>query len=106
MDNNLRLSTIALKNINNFIVKKVCSDVKKIGGTIWMKGGHKRAYFPDLFPTDLNVDHMQQAYNPYIDLISGNFVCDVSKSGNTMSARDYWIAYRDYMTSTLNIMRQ
>lgn len=99
------VKTVALQKVNENIVKKVSADIEKIGGSIWNKGEHSRAYFPECYVCSDGMDKYFFFCDAYIDLKTGEFCCDVVKKGfdnqNKYSARDLWVLHRDEMLSEL-----
>ena len=103
---NKEIKVNALKKINADVVKKVTSDIERIGGNVWTKEEKSRAYFPDWMNLEVASSVFAQPYNAYIDLVSGDFVCDVSKQGfentnNDKTERDYWDMFKTLMIKEL-----
>lgn len=98
----IEIKTQAIKaEMNDKIRKKISNDIDKIGGNVWKKNEHHRAYFPDSI-IDL-FDDCKLLLSAYIDLNTGEFVAETTEKEdwngktNRLTDREYWERCRDYM---------
>lgn len=95
------LSAPAMKKTTPEAIENFSAAIVAIGGNVWEKNEHRRAYLPEWM--DLKVGASPavyaQPYDPYIDLNTGEFKFDVAASGwdspkNDKTASDYWEMFR------------
>ena len=99
--NNLEIRINAFNAPIETIKNIVAKHIDQIGGTVWIKDNHERAYFPDSINLEVAEFVKSQPYNAYYDLKTGDFVCTVSKKEWDGNVEEYKNLYKDALKREL-----